>query len=80
MLTFNYISAEAAHLGPMTYADYSDGRPFPKEYFLVAGADPHQRGMRRSPFEEEGGYTGEPRVARPGHLFPTPRLVPGARL
>ena len=28
---FNYISAEAAELGPMNYADFADGSPFPKE-------------------------------------------------
>ena len=28
---FNYISAEAAALGPMNYADFADGSPFPKE-------------------------------------------------
>jgi len=48
--------------------------------FLVAGHDPHSRGFRRSPFEEGAGYTGAPGVKRPGHLWPAPRLAPGARL
>ena len=57
-----FISAEAL-VGSGEYVDYTDkGQTiFPREYFLVQGADPHNRGMRADPFEPGPGYGGDPR-------------------
>ena len=45
---FNYISAEAAELGPMNYADFADGSPFPKECERRARLPPDPRSYSTS--------------------------------
>ncbi len=50
-MTIHFMRAEADGMEPRHYTSYQDKSRFDREYYLVRGEDPHNRGLKRSPFE-----------------------------
>ena len=69
VIVIRYLSADSA-LGCQTYQSFHDGSDFPREYFLLRGADTRGYGCRRSAFDpptaQAPGYVGDPAVVSLG--------------
>ncbi len=50
-MTMHFMRAEADGMESRHYTSYRDKSKFDREYYLVRGEDPHNRGLKRSPFE-----------------------------
>ena len=51
VLVLRYMAADG-DMGPKTYADYRNGEPFERRYYLVRGEDVLDRSLRRGPDEQ----------------------------
>lgn len=51
VMTIHFMRAEADGMAPRHYTSYQDKSTFDREFYLVRGEDPHNRGLKRSPYE-----------------------------
>ena len=53
VMTMHFMRAEADGMAPRHYTSYQDKSTFDREFYLVRGEDPHNRGLKRNPYESD---------------------------